>query len=68
MPFPYFGNPKKCRKFESFRQWSTDHKAHKPAGFEWVPTADTHFVRVVDRVAQWDEPWVDKFGREVVHS
>jgi hypothetical protein len=40
-------------------------KFHKPEGFLWEAPDDAHLVRVVDRVAQWDEPRVDKDGNEL---
>ena len=59
---PNFQNPRKCLKFEKFREWAIENKAHKPPGFNWTPPDDAQFVQVVDRVMQWDQPRVDKWG------
>ncbi|PQE19589.1 tat pathway signal sequence protein [Rutstroemia sp. NJR-2017a WRK4] len=64
-PFPFFANPKKCRKMDKLIDWAHEHKFHKPEGFTWKAPDDAHLVRVVDRVAQWDEPRVDKDGNEL---
>lgn len=61
-PFPYFANPKKCRKLDKILDWTHEHKFYKPEGFVWEAPDDAHLIRVVDRVAQWDEPQVDKYG------
>ncbi|KAI0143740.1 hypothetical protein GGR57DRAFT_518217 [Xylariaceae sp. FL1272] len=61
-PFPYFSNPKKCLKLDKIVNWTHEHKLHMPGGFVWKAPDDAHLVRVVDRVAQWDEPRVDKYG------
>ncbi|KAI1363200.1 hypothetical protein F5Y08DRAFT_354718 [Xylaria arbuscula] len=61
-PFPYFSNPKKCVNMDKILDWTYEHKFHKPEGFVWEAPDDAHLVRVVDRVAQWDEPRVDKYG------
>ncbi|KAF5870975.1 uncharacterized protein Bfra_009529 [Botrytis fragariae] len=64
-PFPFFANPKKCRKMDKILEWTHEHKFRKPQGFVWEAPDDAHLVRVVDRVAQWDEPRVDKDGNEL---
>jgi len=63
--FPCFANPKKCRKLDKILGWTHEHKFHKPAGFVWEAPDDALSVREVDRVAQWDEPRVDKDGNEL---
>ncbi|CAJ2511063.1 Uu.00g066880.m01.CDS01 [Anthostomella pinea] len=61
IPF-FFSNPKKCLKLDKILDWTHEHKFREPEGFVWEAPNDAHLVRVVDRVAQWDEPRVDKYG------
>lgn len=42
--------------------WTHEHKFHKPEGFVWEAPDDAHLARLVDRVVQWDEPRVNKYG------